>query len=98
MPRIRPFGHRLVPHSRRTRGILIGDEIFTKVGGHVLANFLTVPRVTGRRVQVPAVVSVVAVLAGGTLMGIVGVLVAIPVAAVLRLPLHEVTFSRLDAS
>jgi hypothetical protein len=34
-------GYRLVPHSRRARVILIGDEIFTKVGGYVLGNFLT---------------------------------------------------------
>jgi predicted PurR-regulated permease PerM len=31
-------------------------------------------------------------------MGIVGALVAIPVAAALRLLLHEVTFRRLDRS
>jgi len=34
--RIRLFALRLAPHSRLTRVILIGDEIFTKVGGHVL--------------------------------------------------------------
>jgi predicted PurR-regulated permease PerM len=43
-------------------------------------------------------VSVVAVLVGGALMGIVGALVAIPAAAALRLLLHEVTFRRLDRS
>ena len=41
MPKIRLFAYRLAPHSRRTRVILIGDEIFTKVGGYVLGNFLT---------------------------------------------------------
>jgi predicted PurR-regulated permease PerM len=173
MPRIRLFAYRLAPRSRRTRVILIGDEIFTKVGGYVLGNFLTsaiaglgtyfwllafgvpyplvlalmvalldlipvigstvggaivslvaltvslpvalatlafyvayrlaedyllVPRIMGRTVQVPAVVSLVAVLVGGTLMGIIGALVAIPVAAALRLLLDEVVFRRLDAS
>jgi predicted PurR-regulated permease PerM len=173
MPRIRLFAYRLAPHSRRTRVILIGDEIFTKVGGYVLGNFLTsviagigtyvwlvifgvpypvllaltvalfdlipvigayvggavvslvaltvslpvavatlcfyvgyklaedyfiVPRVMGRTVQVPAVVSLVAVLIGGTLMGIIGALVAIPAAAALRLFLQEVVFRRLDTS
>jgi predicted PurR-regulated permease PerM len=57
-----------------------------------------VPRVMGRTVQVPAVVSVVAVLVGAALMGIIGVLVAIPAAAALRLLLHEVAFHRLDSS
>jgi predicted PurR-regulated permease PerM len=35
-PRIRRVLFRLVPHSRRPRAILIGDEIFAKVGGYVL--------------------------------------------------------------
>jgi predicted PurR-regulated permease PerM len=173
MPRIKLFAYRLAPHSRRTRVILIGDEIFAKVGGFVLGNFLTsviaglgtylwmlifglpypillglfvafmdlipvigstiggavvtlvaltvslpvaaltlgfyvayrlaedyllVPRVMGRTVRVPGVVSVVAVLVGGTLMGIIGALVAIPAAAALRLLLEEVAFHRLDDS
>jgi predicted PurR-regulated permease PerM len=173
MPKIRLFAYRLAPASRRPRVILIGDEIFTKVGGYVLGNFLTsaiagigtyvwllifgvpypvllallvalldlvpvigstiggaivslvaltvslpvavatlgfyiayrlaedyliVPRVLGRTVQVPAVVTLVAVLLGGALMGIIGALVAIPVAAALRLLLHEVAFHRLDSS
>ena len=61
-------------------------------------DYLIVSRVLGRTVQVPAVVTVVAVLLGGALMGIVGALVAIPVAAALRLLLHEVAFHRLDSS
>jgi predicted PurR-regulated permease PerM len=173
MPHIRLFGYRLAPQSRRARVILLSDEVFTKVGGYVLGNFLTsviagvgtyvwlmifsvpypvllgllvalldlipvigstvggaivtlvaltvslpvaiatlgfyvvyrlaedyliVPRIMGRTVEVPAVVTVVAVLLGGTLMGLIGALVAIPVAAALRLLLHEVAFHRLDSS
>jgi predicted PurR-regulated permease PerM len=41
MPRVKLFCYRLVPHSRRPRAILIGDEIFTKVGGYVLGNVIT---------------------------------------------------------
>jgi predicted PurR-regulated permease PerM len=52
----------------------------------------------GSAVRVPAVVSVVAVLVGGALLGIIGALVAIPVAAALRLLLDEVMFRRLDRS
>ena len=173
MPRIKLFLYRLAPQSRRSRVILIGDEIFVKVGGYMLGNFLTsliagvgtwawlqifgvpyplllgllvalldlipvigstiggaivtlvaltvslpvaiatlafyiayrlaedyliVPRVMGRTVEVPAVVTVVAVLLGGALMGLIGALVAIPAAAALRLLLNEVTFRRLDRS
>ena len=41
LPQIKLFAYRLVPHSRRPRAILIGDEIFAKVGGYVLGNFIT---------------------------------------------------------
>jgi predicted PurR-regulated permease PerM len=61
-------------------------------------DYLIVPRIMGRTVEVPAVVTVVAVLLGGALMGLIGALVAIPAAATLRLLLREVTFHRLDAS
>jgi predicted PurR-regulated permease PerM len=52
----------------------------------------------GSAVKVPAVVSFVVVLVGGALLGIVGALVAIPVAAALRLLLEQITFQRLDRS
>jgi predicted PurR-regulated permease PerM len=173
LPRIKVFAYQLVPHSRRPRVILIGDEILAKVGGYVLGNFITsviaglgtyfwllafgvpyplllamfvalldlvpvigstiggavvtlvaltvsvpvalatlgfyigyrlaedyliVPRIMGRTVQLPALVSLVAVLIGGVLLGIVGALVAIPVAAAVRLLLHEIAIRRLDRS
>jgi predicted PurR-regulated permease PerM len=173
LPKAKLFAYRLVPQSRRTRTILIGDEILAKVGGYMLGNVLTsliaglgtffwmlafgipypvllallvalldlipvigstvggaivtlvaltvslpvaiatlafyiayrlaedyliVPRVIARTVRVPAVVSMVAVLVGGVLLGIIGALVAIPVAASIRLLLQEVTFRRQDKS
>jgi predicted PurR-regulated permease PerM len=61
-------------------------------------DYLIVPRVMGRTVQVPAIVSLIAVLIGGVLMGIIGALVAIPVAAAVRLLLQEVAIRRLDES
>jgi predicted PurR-regulated permease PerM len=173
LPQIKLFTYRLMPHSRRPRAILIGDEIFAKVGGYMLGSFITaviaglgtylwllawgvpyplllgtfvafldlipvigstvggivvslvaltvslpvalgtlgfyvfyrlaedyliVPRIQGRTVELPALASLVAVLIGGVLLGIVGVLVAIPVAAAIRLLLQEVAFPRLDNS
>jgi predicted PurR-regulated permease PerM len=173
LPRIKVFAYQLVPHSRRPRVILMGDEILAKVGGYVLGNFITsviaglgtyfwllafgvpyplllamfvalldlvpvigstiggvvvtlvaltvslpvalatlgfyigyrlaedyliVPRIMGRTVQLPGIVSLVAVLIGGVLLGIVGALVAIPVAAAVRLLLHEIAIRRLDRS
>jgi predicted PurR-regulated permease PerM len=61
-------------------------------------DYLIVPRILGRTVQAPAVVTVVALLVGGALTGIIGALVAIPATAALRLLLHEVAFQRLDSS
>lgn len=171
LPRIRRLIYRLIPHSRRPRAILIGDQIFAKVGGYVLGNLATslisgiltlvwllifqvpyplllsilvavldlvpvvgssiggaivalvsltvslpvaiatvgyfiayrfaedyflVPKIIGRVLKVPSLVTVVAVLLGGVLLGIIGALVAIPVAAALLLVLREVVFPRLD--
>jgi predicted PurR-regulated permease PerM len=171
LPRIRATLYRLVPHSRRPRAILLGDEIFAKIGGYVLGNllislitgvltfvflvivgvpyplllslfvaildlvpvigstiagvvvclvalsvslpvclttigffliyrlvedYLLVPRIFGRMVKVPALVTTVAVLLGGALLGIVGALIAIPAAAALLLLAREVLFPRLD--
>ena len=53
---------------------------------------------THTHVELPAIVSLVTVLIGWVLLGIVGALVAIPVAAVVRLLLQEIAFRRLDKS
>jgi predicted PurR-regulated permease PerM len=171
LPRIRAALYRLVPHSRRPRAILIGDEISAKVGGYVLGNllisviagalaliwmlifgvpyavllaitvaildlipvvgsviggilmslvaltvslpvclatigfvilyrftedYLLVPKIIGNAVKVPGIVTVVAVLLGGALLGVVGALVAIPVAAGALLLAEQVLYPRLD--
>ena len=59
-------------------------------------DYLIVPRIMGRTVEIPAVVSLISVLLGGVLLGIVGALVAIPVAAGIRVILNEITFPRMD--
>ena len=59
-------------------------------------DYYLVPRIIGRAVEVPALVTVVAVLVGGALLGILGALVAIPIAAGVLLILREVLFPRLD--
>lgn len=60
-------------------------------------DYLLVPRLIGRAVDVPALVTVVAVLVGGALLGIIGALVAIPISAALLLLAREILFPRLDA-
>lgn len=169
---VRAAVYRLFPRSRRPRAILIGDEIFAKVGGYILGNLLIslitavltfvwlvafgvpyplllavlvalldlipvvgsslagiivalvaltvsvpvtistvvffivlrmfedyvlVPRIIGRTVEVPALVTVVSVLLGGALLGIVGALLAIPVAAAVLLIVRETLLPSLDS-
>lgn len=57
-------------------------------------NYLISPRIMSRTVSVPGSVAVVAALAGGTLLGVVGALVAIPVAAGVLLIVQEVVIPR----
>lgn len=169
--RIRGFLYRLVPAGRRPRAILLGDQIYARIGAFVLGNmfvslisglvtfvcltvfgvpyalflaimvavldlvpvigtmvaavvvvavaltvsvpvclgvlavlivykviedYLLMPKVIGRAVSVPAVVTVLAVLVGGALAGVLGALVSIPVAAAVLLVLHEVSIPWLD--
>jgi predicted PurR-regulated permease PerM len=173
LPRIRRLIYRLTPASRRSRVILIGDEVSSKVGRYVLGNLLTsliagvatliwllawhvpypvvlallvaaldlvpivgstvaglgtvlvaltvslpaalatlgfflvyrlledyviVPRVIGRAVDVPATATVLAVLIGGAALGLIGALVAIPAAAAIDVLLRETVYPRLDRS
>lgn len=55
------------------------------------------PRVMARAVSVPAAVAVIAVIAGGALLGVLGALMAIPLAAALALVVREVFIPRQDA-
>jgi predicted PurR-regulated permease PerM len=57
-------------------------------------NYLIAPRVMHRTIAVPGAVTVIAALAGGTLLGVVGALMAIPAAAGLILIYHEVLVPR----
>jgi len=59
--------------------------------------YLLSPRIMARAVKVPGVVVVIAALTGGTLLGILGALIAIPVAAAIQLILKEVVVPRQNA-
>lgn len=56
--------------------------------------YLISPNVMNRAVKVPGVVVVVAALAGGTLLGVLGALIAIPVAAAILLIIKQVIVPR----
>jgi predicted PurR-regulated permease PerM len=61
-------------------------------------NYVVQPRVFKKAVDVPGALVVIAALIGGSLLGIIGALLAVPVAAVVLLILREVAQPRLDAS
>jgi predicted PurR-regulated permease PerM len=61
-------------------------------------DYLITPRIMRRTVRVPGLVTVVAVLIGGALLGIIGALVSIPVAAIIQLIVEEVVYPRMDVS
>jgi predicted PurR-regulated permease PerM len=171
MPRVKRTVYQLAPRSRRARVVLLGDEIFAKVGGYVLGNvlvsviagvstwiwalvfgipyplllaivvavldlvplvgstvggvivalvaltvslplavatvafylifrlledYLLTPRIMGATIEVPGIVTVIATLLGGALLGIVGALIAIPIAAAVNLLVREVTVPTMN--
>lgn len=65
--------------------------IYMQIEAYVLS-----PRIMGRAVQVPASVVVIAALAGGTLLGLLGALIAIPTAAAVIILLNQVFFPKVN--
>jgi predicted PurR-regulated permease PerM len=61
-----------------------------------IENYLIAPKVMKSSVDVPAVTTIVAALIGGALLGIVGALLAIPVAAAIQLIVSEVILPRQE--
>ena len=64
----------------------------------VVEDYVLVPRIIGRAVEVPALLTVVTLLLGGVLLGVIGAIVAIPVAAAVLLVVREVIVPRLDSA
>jgi len=61
-----------------------------------LENYLIYPRVMGRTVDVSPAATIIAALVGGALLGVLGALLAIPLAAAISLILREVVMPRQD--
>ncbi|GAA1956117.1 AI-2E family transporter [Agromyces allii] len=74
-----------------TAGIIV--LIFMLVYMQVEAYILT-PKVMGKAVQVPGTIVLISALAGGTLLGLLGALVAIPISAGILLIIREVTIPK----
>jgi predicted PurR-regulated permease PerM len=67
--------------------------IYMQIEAYVLS-----PRIMSRAVSVPGALVVIAAVAGGTLGGVLGALVAIPIAASLIIIVEKVIFPRQDAA
>lgn len=63
-----------------------------------IENYVIYPRVMRSSVNVPGVLTVVAVLVGGSLMGVIGAMLAIPMAAAVLLLTREVFLRKQDAT
>ena len=100
----------LIPLIGATIGaiIIVTVSLFTSVQvGIIVAvyyliyqqveNYVLYPRIMKRSVDVSPAATVVAVLIGGSLLGVLGALLAIPIAAAVQLVLNEVVSPRQDA-
>ncbi len=81
----------------------VSGPVALATGGFFLAyrfveDYVLVPRVIGRAVHVPALLTIISLLLGAVLLGVVGAVVAIPVAASLQLIVQEVLLPRIDRS
>ncbi|GAB3605828.1 AI-2E family transporter [Conyzicola nivalis] len=72
--------------------VAIYYAVYMQVEAYILS-----PRIMARAVKVPGVVVVIAALVGGTLLGILGALIAIPVAAAVQLIIKEVVVPKQNA-
>jgi predicted PurR-regulated permease PerM len=78
-------------------GVAIASLVFYVVY-RLVEDYLLVPRIMVRTVDVPPVLTIVALVIGGSLLGIVGAFLAIPAAAAIQLLVTRVLWPRLDAA
>jgi predicted PurR-regulated permease PerM len=92
-------GGALVSLVALSKGVPIGlATVVFYVAYRLFEDYLLVPRVMRRTVDVSPLVTIVALLIGGSLLGIIGALLAVPTAAAVQLVVSEVALPRLDAS
>ena len=63
-----------------------------------IENYLIMPRIMRKSLSIPGVVTIIAALVGVSLLGIVGGILAVPIAAAILLILDEVVFPKADHS
>ena len=63
-----------------------------------IENYVITPKIMKKSLSVPGAVTIIAALLGSSLLGLVGALLAVPLAAAVILILEEVVFPRSDAT
>ena len=63
-----------------------------------IENYLITPRIMKRTLAIPGLVTIVAALLGTSLLGLVGGILAVPIAAAILLIMDEVVFPKTDNS
>ena len=70
------------------------------LGGYIvyvqIENYVITPRIMRKSLAIPGLVTIIAALLGASLLGLVGGLLAVPIAAAVLLILDEVVFPRAD--
>ena len=69
--------------------VIVAVVLLTMLAYEEFESRVLVPRIYGRALRLPSSVVHIALLAGGTLMGILGALLALPVAAAIRMLIEE---------
>lgn len=82
-----------------TQSVLIGVIAFVGYVVYVqIENYLVTPRIMKKTMSVPGAVTIIAALIGSSLLGLIGGLLAVPVAASIILIMDEVLIPRAEAS
>ena len=63
-----------------------------------IENYFIMPRIMSKSLSVPGLVTIIAALLGTSLLGLIGALLAVPIAAAILLIVEEVVFPRTDNS
>lgn len=75
---------------------VIGGPILATIGAQILDDYILTPSIQGKTTQMEMPTIVFASIAGGVLGGVYGLLLAIPVAACIKILLKEVVWPRVE--
>ncbi len=91
------LGSGIVTLIAATQSVVIGVIAFVAYVVYVqIENYVVTPRIMKRSLNLPGAVTIIAALIGTSLLGLVGGLLAVPVAASIILIMEEVVFPRAE--